>query len=433
MDRHDRRSDTESMQQQPPAEGEEKAAGSARTPLRTWERFLFGIGVLITASVVLVPSLVFVSRAMTDCDSGGLFAELNCVAGAGLLGTFSGLAVSLVIAGVVVRRWHARPPRRLVPWLTLVVPILAGVGAGVFAVVQSNQQTADVDPCYSSLLASPLQRQPINREDAPRIAFEVGHALCLVNAQGIAEPLYEYQSSGLLDDGLGVISPDGTRVAFRSNEKLFVANLDGSHEEAIFKDGWAVGNLAWSPDSTHIAFHPGGEFPGIWVIEATGSGLKQLTETFADNDPIWSPDGAQIAFLRCKRIEFGCSHPDNLWIMDSDGSIPHQITFGSPTVENPAWSPTGDLIVFEREVWNVWLVEPDGDNERFLLSGGHSPAWSPDSSQIAFFLSSSDIPADQGIWTINVDGTDPQVALYHRGIGVSGIAWLPPANSTPPN
>ena len=136
MDPRDRRSDTESMQHQSPAKGTDKAPGSARTPLRTWERFLFGIGVFLTACVALVPSFVFVSRAMKDCDSGGFFAELDCELNAWLWGEFLGVTVSLVIAVVVVRRWRARPPRREMAWLTLVVPVLAGVGAGVFAVVQ---------------------------------------------------------------------------------------------------------------------------------------------------------------------------------------------------------------------------------------------------------------------------------------------------------
>ena len=136
MDPRDRRSDTESMQHQSPAKGKEKAPGSARTPLRTWERFLFGIGVFLTACVALVPSFAFLSRALKDCESGGFLTGLDCEINAMLWGEFLGVTVSLVIAVVVFRRWRARPPRRVVAWLTLVVPVLAGVGAGVFAVVQ---------------------------------------------------------------------------------------------------------------------------------------------------------------------------------------------------------------------------------------------------------------------------------------------------------
>ena len=63
---------------------------------------------------------------------------------------------------------------------------------------------------------------------------------------------------------------------------------------------------AWSPDGTRLAFaaeNLGSDDPywgrHIWVIEADGSNMVQLTSGSQwDNRPSWSPDGNQIVFQR---------------------------------------------------------------------------------------------------------------------------------------
>ncbi len=64
----------------------------------------------------------------------------------------------------------------------------------------------------------------------------------------------------------------------------------------------------WSPDGTRIAFGLGrynlgtrdGALSHVAVINADGTGLRQLTEATPGNHgfPSWSPDGRQIVFDR---------------------------------------------------------------------------------------------------------------------------------------
>lgn len=97
---------------------------------------------------------------------------------------------------------------------------------------------------------------------------------------------------------------------------LFVVNVDGSGLRRLTRfsvGAGGAGDADWSPDGTRLVFETNGAFEtggfsDIYVINADGSGLKNLTrnrtffnqQTFRvqnSNDPVWSPDGTKILFL----------------------------------------------------------------------------------------------------------------------------------------
>jgi dipeptidyl aminopeptidase/acylaminoacyl peptidase len=93
-------------------------------------------------------------------------------------------------------------------------------------------------------------------------------------------------------------SPDGKKVAFRSNRSghsdLYVMNADGSGVTQLTADSATEGRPAWSPDGMKIAF---GRTPSdlmaweLYVMNADGSGVTQLTTNngSVDPKPAWSP------------------------------------------------------------------------------------------------------------------------------------------------
>src|SRR5437868_1722235 len=72
----------------------------------------------------------------------------------------------------------------------------------------------------------------------------------------------------------------------------------------------------YSPDGTKIAFSSNADGnPEIYVMNADGSGIKQLTDNSAiDWNPSWSPDGKKIAFTSGRDGDF------DVYVMDADGS-----------------------------------------------------------------------------------------------------------------
>jgi Tol biopolymer transport system component len=136
-----------------------------------------------------------------------------------------------------------------------------------------------------------------------------------------------------------VWSPDGTKIAFQRSGKIFVMNAaDGSGQTDISKDPGATDECPeWSPDGRMIAFNSISPSRAIWVMNADGSGRKQLSypppSPIVDEYPAWSPDGTKIAFFR---------GVDSIWVMNADGSNPVDITVSQPNSDTdfaPNWQP----------------------------------------------------------------------------------------------
>ena len=134
---------------------------------------------------------------------------------------------------------------------------------------------------------------------------------------------------------------------------------------------------------------PAGTRTEICVGNVDGTSQRQITsgQSFGNDRPAWSPDGAKIAFER--RQSSQCCATD-LYVMNANGNNLVQLTNTPNASENgPAWSPDGGKIVFGRD---------DGQQAQlFVLTlstlsaqplpgtvGGSYPSWSPDGSKIAF-------------------------------------------------
>ncbi len=198
-------------------------------------------------------------------------------------------------------------------------------------------------------------------------------------------------------------SPDGTRIAYRifgnDGYDIQVLRVDGSEPITIdLPPVFCVHSLEWTPDGTGIGFAGGGENHDVWVVDADGSNLMNLTNSAAEEmDATWSPDGSQIMFVR--------SLPElGLWVMDADGSNDNLL----PAVDigiDLHWSPDGSRIVYWCRGWEVCVMDSDASNPINLTdhpADDWSPDWSPAGARIAFYSRRD----DGGIFVMNADGSD---------------------------
>lgn len=119
--------------------------------------------------------------------------------------------------------------------------------------------------------------------------------------------------------------------------------------------------------------------------------VEDLYKITGIDDPQISPDGKWVAFVRVTMDKTENDYKRNIWLCDSDGGSPYQLT-RSGKDSQPRWSPDGTVLAFtsaRNEKPQIYLlpVETPGGEPRALTTarnGANSPEWSPDGTQIAY-------------------------------------------------
>jgi Tol biopolymer transport system component/DNA-binding winged helix-turn-helix (wHTH) protein len=157
------------------------------------------------------------------------------------------------------------------------------------------------------------------------------------------------------------LSPDGRELAFHVIEPSGVMNvwtqpLDGARVQ-VTSDGEAMSYPAWSPDGRSLAVEiKRGDRTHVGVVARTGGPVEQLTFGPGQSWPrSWAPDNDRIAFAGLR---------DGVWNVYSVSRSTRAITplthftSASGYVRDPAWSPRGNRIVFERALrtGGVWTI-----------------------------------------------------------------------------
>ena len=220
-------------------------------------------------------------------------------------------------------------------------------------------------------------------------------------------------------------SPNGQQLAY-------TCALDGPTEGWSYLSTFVNGSPP-SPDISWLEYRP--EATNICIIDIDGHNHKRLTHKLdSERDPVWSPDGSQIAYVS----------RTGLYVMDADGQNQRQLVSGtiatglfaaSPKV---SWSLDGSQLLFsaclDDSIFNVYLVDVDDGALKNLTPDSDrnnvAPSWTANQNKI-FFLSSPLISSlyaceldtrTYQMKLINVDGSAEQLIyreLFYASVDVS--------------
>jgi Tol biopolymer transport system component len=218
----------------------------------------------------------------------------------------------------------------------------------------------------------------------------------IMNADGSNQHQLLHDPSGF--DDQPNFSPDGSQVVFQrcrfpnlSPCAVFRIQADGTGLAALTHYSANTDELdltpAYSPDGKTITFFGAsrdGLIAAIYVMNADGSNIRSITppvlEAFI---PDWSPDGTKIAFSTRASYPPNTINPQ-LWVINADGAGLKQITFPGTAAADVfvSWSPQGNAIVFERDnatgaAIYILNVSEAGASEKLIFQGPARPKLTP--------------------------------------------------------
>lgn len=268
----------------------------------------------------------------------------------------------------------------------------------------------------------------------------------------------------------GAAAPEGPRLAImRLGPGAYFSALEtvdpsGENRQTLFRSFrrtrpalLAFETPSWSPDGSAIAFsgltgHFYDDGSRIFVVDAAGGVPRPLPGTEGGRDPVLSPDGKTVAFVRIRSRERVVERPGevrehvdfnaSVWTVGLDGSSPRRFTplgFGVEYFPS-SFSPDGSVLVATRILNGgppaLVGLESDGSGLHLIARHAAAGVLSPDGTRIAYLHQGRKYEErDRGggrttgrttdLFVRDIDGSH-SLRLTHTPKGVElGASWDP--------
>lgn len=244
-----------------------------------------------------------------------------------------------------------------------------------------------------------------------------------------------------------VVSDAGVIAYVKDSQVWTVSAIGGGKPAKLFYDRGKVGDIAWSPDGTKLAFvSRRGDHSFVGVYGGPDRPITWLAPAAAfDDSPVWSPDSTRIAF--CRRLGIAdvlssplieTPNPFSIVTASADGENARTV-WRSPKTLNGSYPAVpdglflrwaaGNRLTFRAELdgWpHLYSLSVTGGEPTLLTPGAYMVehvSMTPDRRALLFSANSGREPGDtdrRHLFRVEVDQPGP-VALTPG----TGLEWLP--------
>lgn len=271
------------------------------------------------------------------------------------------------------------------------------------------------------------------------IVFSREDLLMLVNPDGTGLTDLPTLFGGSQPD----FSPDGSMIAFTvlqdfTTTRIHVVGVDGTGEAILTTSGTYL-DPDWSPDGSKIAFTRVDDdgFYDIFMVGSDGTNITQLTFGVNYRQPDWSPDGSKLVVVQNMQLAT---------VDAADGTLLSSMQVDTRSHHEPAWSPDGTRIAvrvgcsgLETEGTDpcsgadgeIYVMNADGTSAVQLTDNtvdDLQPAWSPSGDRIVFRRGTVRDPGSDDLWAMNADGSSEAQVTFPPGVDLNLDAhpsWSP--------
>jgi dipeptidyl aminopeptidase/acylaminoacyl peptidase len=161
---------------------------------------------------------------------------------------------------------------------------------------------------------------------------------------------------------LRAVRPDGRVVASRAIPQFATAiSRDGLIAGTVYRGPTAAEMAACATSSCSYTYTS--TLSEIALIDRHGKVRRRLTHGPYDLDPVFSPDGKQIAYLQ-HRLPHGSTYRDEVHVYDLPSGDDYSLTPPEAIDGPPVWSPRGDSVATLRNQGSrLFLARVPADGE----------------------------------------------------------------------